>query len=293
MHYVEDVINVAKEEIGYFEKATDKDLDEKTSNVGDGHYTKYARDLDNIGFYNTCQNGIRDVFVPWCFVQAFGANVAKEICNIPTDACADYNSAIEYYGHLYHEPKIGDQVFFYDDKKNVSGTALVELVTNKLIYTIGLGIFGISRNCYELDDLSIAGYGRPKYDSVETIDGPATIIDIQKWLNEEFNSEIPLTGIYDKCTKEALANAAKQVINVKSFKIFGVKDWSIIKRGSVGSGAQIVQAALICNGYSCGRFGANGYFNNDSVEALKRFQATHKMLTDGLAGKAVMAILFE
>ena len=63
MHYVEDVINGAKEEIGYFEKATDKDLDEKTLNVGDGHYPKYARDLDNIGFYNTCQNGIRDVFV--------------------------------------------------------------------------------------------------------------------------------------------------------------------------------------------------------------------------------------
>ena len=48
MHYVEDVINVAKEEIGYFEKATDKGLDKKTSNVGNGHYTKYARDLDNI-----------------------------------------------------------------------------------------------------------------------------------------------------------------------------------------------------------------------------------------------------
>ena len=203
------------------------------------------------------------------------------------------NSAIEYYGQLYHEPKIGDQVFFYDDEKNISGTALVELVTNKLVYTIGLGIFGISRNCYELDDSSIAGYGRPKYDSVETIYGPTTIIGIQKLLNEEFNSEIPLTGIYDKCTKEALANAAKQIINAKSFKIFGVKDWSIIKRGSVGSGAKIVQAALICNGYSCGRFGANGYFNDCSVEALKRFQATHKMIIDGLAGKAVMSLLFE
>lgn len=293
MHYVEDIINVAKEEIGYFEKATDKDLDEKTSNVGNGHYTKYARDLDNIGFYNTCQNGMRDVFVPWCFVQAFGANAAKEICNIPTDACADYNSAIEYYGQLYCEPKIGDQIFFYDDEHNISNTALVELVTNKLVYTIGLGIFGISRNCYELDDASIAGYGRPKYDSAETIDGPITIIDIQKWLNEEFNSEIPLTGIYDKCTKEALANVAKQVINVKSFGIFGVKDWPIIKRGSIGYRAKIIQAALICNGYSCGKFGANGYFNDDSVEALKRFQATHKMIIDGLAGKAVMSLLFE
>ena len=293
MHCVEDVINVAKEEIGYFEKATNKDLDEKTTNAGNGHYTKYARDLDNIGFYNDCQNGIRDVFVPWCFVKAFGANIAKEMCDIPTDACADYNSAIKYYGQLYNEPKIGDQAFFYDNEHNISGTALVELVTNKLVYTIGLGIFVISRNCYELDDASIAGYGRPKYDSVETIDGPASIIDIQKWLNEEFNSDIPLTGIYDKRTKEALSNVAKQVINVKSFRIFGIKNWPIIKRGSIGCGAKIVQAALICNGYSCGKFGANGYFDDDSVEALKRFQAMHEMIRDGLAGKAAMSCLFE
>ena len=252
MHYVEDVINVAKEEIGYFEKATDKGLDKKTSNVGNGHYTKYARDLDNIGFYNTCQNGIRDVFIPWCFVQAFGANAAKEMCNIPTDACADYNSAIEYYGQLYHEPKIGDQVFFYDDEKNISGTALVELVTNKLVYTIGLGIFGISRNCYELDDSSIAGYGRPKYDvdkkkasTSKKSDAPAVAKPTLK--NGNIGAEVT------KLQKD---------LNYLSFK------------GKDGK-----------------KLTVDGEFGTNTTYALKHFQKKYKLEVDGIYGAASCATM--
>lgn len=294
MHYIEDAIRIARNEIGYFEKITNDKLDSKTENAGDGHYTKYARDLDVIGFYNTSQNGINDVFVPWCFVQAFGADAAKEMCGIPDDACADYDSAIKYYGQLYHEPKVGDQVFFYCDGV-ISRTALVELVANGSIYVIGLGEFGICRTFYDINDKSIAGYGRPKYDKPEDIKCCMTISDVQTWLNEEFNANISVSGVYDKYTKEALIKVAQQIINVKSDGIFGVKSimsWNIVRRGDIGYNARIVQAALICNGYSCGSTGANGHFNNDSVEALKRFQASNKMVKDGLAGKAVMAKLF-
>ena len=104
MHYIEDAIRIARNEIGYFEKITNDKLDSKTENAGDGHYTKYARDLDAINFYNAPQNGVMDVFVPWCFVQAFGVDAAKEMCGIPSDACGDYDSAIKYYGQLHHDP---------------------------------------------------------------------------------------------------------------------------------------------------------------------------------------------
>ena len=44
------VIDVALNEIGYIEKASNSNLDSKTANQGSGNYTKYARDLDNLSF---------------------------------------------------------------------------------------------------------------------------------------------------------------------------------------------------------------------------------------------------
>ena len=53
---IEKLINIANAEIGYLEKKSNKDLDNKTANAGSGNYTKYARDLDNIpNFYNNCK----------------------------------------------------------------------------------------------------------------------------------------------------------------------------------------------------------------------------------------------
>lgn len=45
MKAVEKIIRIARTEIGYLEKQSNKDLDSKTSNAGSNNYTKYARDL--------------------------------------------------------------------------------------------------------------------------------------------------------------------------------------------------------------------------------------------------------
>ena len=65
------VIDVAILEVGYVEKATNSNLDDKTANSGSGNYTKYARDLDEINFYNSKKNGYAwcDVFVDWCLLK--------------------------------------------------------------------------------------------------------------------------------------------------------------------------------------------------------------------------------
>ena len=75
MYDVNRVLSVAEAEVGYLEKASNKNLDGKTENVGDKNYTKYTRDLDAIpGFYNGHKQGYAwcDVFVDWCFVTAYG-----------------------------------------------------------------------------------------------------------------------------------------------------------------------------------------------------------------------------
>ncbi|MDD7412271.1 MAG: hypothetical protein SOU13_13050 [Eubacteriales bacterium] len=82
MYDVNRVLSVAEAEVGYLEKASNKNLDGKTENVGDKNYTKYARDLDAIpGFYNGHKQGYAwcDVFVDWCFVTAYGRDAALKL----------------------------------------------------------------------------------------------------------------------------------------------------------------------------------------------------------------------
>lgn len=71
---VERLLNTARAEIGYIEKATNSQLDDKTANPGNNNYTKYAGDLDALGVYNGRKNGYAwcDMFVDWCFIQTFG-----------------------------------------------------------------------------------------------------------------------------------------------------------------------------------------------------------------------------
>ena len=45
MNAVDKLISTAEAELGYLEKKSNKDLDNKTANAGSANYTKYNRDL--------------------------------------------------------------------------------------------------------------------------------------------------------------------------------------------------------------------------------------------------------
>ena len=45
MKAIDKLIATAEAEIGYLEKKSNKDLDDKTANAGSSNYTKYNRDL--------------------------------------------------------------------------------------------------------------------------------------------------------------------------------------------------------------------------------------------------------
>lgn len=181
-NYASKVIAVAEAEVGYLEKKSNDQLDDKTANAGSGNFTKYARDLDAIpGFYNGKKQGFAwcDVFVDWCFVQAFGAEVAKALLSQPDKSCGAgcYWSA-QYYKQKgqFHEsgPKPGDQIFFWNSEKtSVAHTGLVAEVDGQYVHTIEgntSGASGVIANgggvcCkkYALDYDRIYGYGRPAY----------------------------------------------------------------------------------------------------------------------------------
>ncbi|MCM3090916.1 MULTISPECIES: CHAP domain-containing protein [unclassified Cytobacillus] len=173
------VIEIAKAEVGYLEKASNRDLDDKTANAGVNNFTKYARDLDAIsGFYIGEKQGYAwcDVFVDWCFVQAYGVEEAKKLlCHGERGAsCAHSALYFKNNGQYYTSgPKIGDQIFFGSNIQCVSHTGIVYAVDSTYVYTIEGNTFGasseisngggVSKKFYTLSNQKIAGYGRPNY----------------------------------------------------------------------------------------------------------------------------------
>ena len=176
------VIAIAKEEIGYLEKKSKENLDDKTANAGSGNFTKYARDLDALGFYNGKKNGVAwcDIFVDWCFYMAYGfENMQKMTFQTKgkSNSGAGCKYSRNYYknkGRLFDKPEPGDQIFFYDSKlSGIAHTGLVVKVDNTYVYTVEgntSSASGVVANggCvrdkkYKLNYNRIAGYGRPDY----------------------------------------------------------------------------------------------------------------------------------
>lgn len=104
------LITVAKNEIGYLEKKSNSQLDDKTANAGYNNYTKYWRDVKpewNGDYW--CA-----VWVSWCFMKAFGLETAKKLLKhwayVYCPTMADLFT-------LHANPKAGDIVIFWSNKK--------------------------------------------------------------------------------------------------------------------------------------------------------------------------------
>lgn len=252
MNYVKTVINIALKEDGYLEKASNKNLDSKRENAGRANYTKYARDLDAIpGFYNGKKQGYPwcDVFVDWCFVQAFGAEEAKKLLNQPEKSLgAGCKYSAMYFknkGQFFEKnPVPGDQIFFLDSSGEEGHTGIVYKVDNKYVYTVegntssepGVVANGgcVRAKKYALSYSKIAGYGRPEYDE-----------------------------------------------EVKKVKV----SLSVLKKGSKGEEVKTLQRLLLALGYSLEHYGADGSFGGVTERAVKQFQAAKKIEVDGHVGQ--------
>lgn len=312
----QEVINLAISEIGYLEKATNAQLDSKTANAGYNNFTKYARDLAKTNIFNGNKNGYAwcTTFVVYLFYHLYGEEQARKMLYLPVNSLAagcDY--ALGYYkknGAFYSAPKAGDQIFFSSSRGGVAHTGLVEKVTASTVYTIegntstSAGVIanggGVCRKSYSIGYSRIIGYGRPKYDVESTpVVQPSnrilTVADIQSWLNKDYAAGLVVDNDFGVLTKKAIVKAVQKNLGVGADGVFGVLSkaaWKNIKRGSVGEVAKLVQAMLICYGYSCGNCGADGDFGTGSVAALKRFQSANRLVADGIAGKATAMKLF-
>ncbi len=174
MKAAERLLEIARNEVGYLEKKSAAMLDDKEANAGSKNYTKYARDLyPELQAQPWC-----DMFVDWCFVQAFGQVATRQLIGGGFSAYTP-TSAKYYKDHgRYHEkdPQPGDQIFFRNSQR-ICHTGIVIEVTIAKVRTIegntsdGAEVIpnggAVCQKEYLLTNSAIDGYGRPDWSLVE------------------------------------------------------------------------------------------------------------------------------
>ena len=263
MNERDKVISIAKNEVGYLEKKSNSQLDNKTANAGSGNYSKYARDLDNIsGFYNGKKNGYSwcDIFVDWCFVKAFGVDRALELLCQPKKSCgAGVGYSCDYYknkGQFYTSAEIGDQIFFKNSSGVRTHTGLVYNVDNTYVYTIeGNTSDGVRYKKYAKNSSSIYGYGRPKY-KVEQVSTPTP--------NVVVSTKKRYTGVFP---------------TLPARTYFRNKD----------KGQQVKYLQQFLNWVNGDKLVVDGIIGPKTIASVKKFQKNYGLAVDGLFGKKSLA----
>ena len=260
---IEKLIAHARAEIGYKEKRTNSQLDDKTANAGSNNWNKYARDIDGKypGFYNGKKNGYAwcDIFVDWNFIDCFGYENALAMLYQPERSYgAGCTNSANYYRRnnaFYSEPEVGDQIFF-GDYGNEGHTGIVIAVNGSTVTTIegntsgGAGVNangdGVYEKVYNLDQTYIPGFGRPNWDALNLTNGSIT------------PSKYPE-----------------------------------LSSGMSGADVKKAQQLLIAKGYSCGIWGADGDFGKGTYNAVTAIQRDCGFKQTGVIDDAVWAILLN
>lgn len=128
---IDALIVTAQAEIGYMEKQSNAQLDDKNTNVGDGNYTKYWRDL------KPSWNGSAwcAVWVSWCMYKTFGLETAKKLLKHENDFPYVYCPTLGARFTKYANPQRGDIVIFYRNG-TFAHTGIVTKVEGDKFYTI-------------------------------------------------------------------------------------------------------------------------------------------------------------
>lgn len=177
---LEKMLTVARNEIGYLEKATNAYLDDKTANAGYNNYTKY-------GVWAGC-NGQPwcDAWVSWVAYQAGESAAVGKYVYCPSHV-AFFQQRGQWFNKGAKTPQAGDIIFFGDaDHVGIveacDGTTVTTIEgntsgTSGLIANGG----GVCRKYYPIGSGYIMGYGRPAYSSSSSGSSTMNGIDISAW----------------------------------------------------------------------------------------------------------------
>lgn len=176
-----DLLDLAKEQVGYLEKSSNYYLDNHTENSGYGNFTKYSRDVNNAGLsgYQGCAWCITFQF--WLDLMTFGKKKALELWNMTEKSYVGYNCFATYNvfsnkGKVGKIPKLGSLVIFtYSHAGRVidiytkNGTQYIDVIEgNTSSTTVDERNGGcVAIKTRKANDSVIKGYCYIDYDEIE------------------------------------------------------------------------------------------------------------------------------
>ncbi|MCI8327328.1 MAG: peptidoglycan-binding protein [Lachnospiraceae bacterium] len=276
MAIVDQVITIALKEVGYLEKKSNAQLDDKTANAGRANYTKYGKNMGCNG------QAWCDAFVDDCFVQAYGRETAKKLLG----GFSNYTpTSAQYFKNMgrWHpsNPEVGDQIFFKNSIR-ICHTGLVYKMDSARVYTIegntsgASGVIanggGVCKKSYSLNDAKIAGYGRPDYEHHKTANptpapsSPTPVSNKNIYTKKQFIKEVQ-TAI--GTTADGIAGPKTLAKTVTVSKIKNRKH-KVVKP---------IQTYLNALGYPCGIVDGIAGVKFDS--AIKAYQKAKNCIIDG------------
>lgn len=193
------------DQVGYLEKASNSNLDSKTGNAGYNNYTKYARDVNNMGLMG-CQGQ------PWCAVYQFwinaktkGKSEALDIMGSGFYNCNSVKAHAKAKGIWHSTPKVGALPIF---RKGAHIGRVISISGNTIRTNEGNTSSGglntveanggcVAEKSYTIGNSQIDGYVWIDYDGTGTEDqfvwkatGTATATVDNLFVRAEPNGEI-------------------------------------------------------------------------------------------------------
>ena len=276
---VEKLIATAKAEVGYLEKASEKDLYSKTANPGHRDYTKYGYEMHKV-YPQTMDYPAYwcDCFVDWCFYKTFGVANASKLLGGRFDDYTINSAGLYKAKNAYHKsnPEPGDQIFFHNGTR-ICHTGVVYNVDSSYVYTIegntsaSAGVVrngeGVAYKKYAKSYRYIDGYGRPNYDMLSGRSGGS--VDTPK------PTPVPTKPAAPKKPGEKL-ECPKPVLKVNSTNV-----------------NEIIKLQKALNKVMGTKLAIDGSFGPNTLKTLKDFQKKHKLTVDGSYGPASAAKMKE
>jgi len=320
MNQSEKIISIAIPEIGYLEKRSNSQLDDKTANAGDKNYTKYWRDMcASLQAQPWCA-----CFQVWC---ARHAGIAASI--IPSlYSCSEMKQWAKDRG-IWHDrngatPQPGDLIIYQDTNGHPCHIGLVEKVDSSNVHTIegntssGNDVVvanggAVARKSYAKTNSRIAGYFRPRYTDVSaTADTSPLLVqgskgeyvgEAQTLLNKHgANPSLAVDNSFGAATSKAV-NVFRAANGLIQNGTIDTDLWvrlraatsdknPLLQKGSKGDAVLEAQKLLNVHGANP-RIAEDGSFGSGTEAAVKAFQTHEHISVDGQIGNTTWSRLRE
>ena len=156
-------LNVANNEVGYLEKASNSNLNSPTANPGNNNYTKYG------AWFNNNPADWCAMFVSWCANQAGISNSIIPCSDTVQGHINGFTASGTYYAASSYTPASGD-IFLMKIPGVVSHTGIVTAKVGSTIQVIdgnakpaGATYDQVRTYTFAISDTRLTGYGHPCY----------------------------------------------------------------------------------------------------------------------------------